>query len=734
MKEHQRRPKWRVVVYVIVASIFLILLLANTILNTILPGKFRQTLRQFSSNTQVSFSSVHANLYSSSLSVTGLTIHYKPYGTQPQHQHEVYFSNISLTGVSFLKILFNKKLVARMLDVDGGDIKLDSFLIAKKDSAQTITVPKIPVSNVYIDHFQLKTTNIWLNNNNQEHLLVKAGISLDDIKIADINKPLAANNLQFGGIEALLSDIRYTLPGANYTIQVKTVEINSIKEMLEIDSLTVIPQYTKNNPPKTGNQPPVNIQATIAKITVLKLDVMKLSGKKFIAGKVILTNPVTSMYAGGGNMQQPIAADYLKENDFEINIDSFKIDNPFVKAEVLVNNGKTKTGKNFSTSMPFKNVSIDHFAITNANISGKYNSANTLHVKGDINIDNISADSVGKHFGAIACNLSNIECNIPGVHDNLSVQKLVINTNRSSLRAEGIKIIPQYGKLELGRMLGHQTDYLEATIANVQMVNFNVMKLTDRKLLADKIVINGCVAYVFRDRRLIRPLEPQPLPIAFLKTLPFDIRVHTFQITHSSVAYEEFPKDGVQTGTLKVEKFQISVSPLVNHPLSSDPARITMNVDGAIMGSGSINAVIYLPFNVQEDYTVKGTINNLDLTSLNSSAENLGKFHIESGLLNNLEFQFNFNDQKSTGSIVGVYHDLVLDKLKGNDKKIARIPTFVVKHVIIPKNKDASLPVARRTGKIDYPRDPTRYLSFYLLKSLLTGIRSSFTFGFLLPE
>lgn len=66
--------------------------------------------------------------------------------------------------------------------------------------------------------------------------------------------------------------------------------------------------------------------------------------------------------------------------------------------------------------------------------------------------------------------------------------------------------------------------------------------------------------------------------------------------------------------------------------------------------------------------------------------------------------------------------------------KTAKLPSFFLHHLIIRKNKDKSLNVKKRTGKIDYARDPTRLVTFYFLKSLLDGIRSSFTLGFLLPK
>ena len=132
-------------------------------------------------------------------------------------------------------------------------------------------------------------------------------------------------------------------------------------------------------------------------------------------------------------------------------------------------------------------------------------------------------------------------------------------------------------------------------------------------------------------------------------------------------------------------------------------------------------------------YEVTGSIRNLDLVRLNSSAENLGKIHIKSGLLDSLGFQFSFDDKRSTGKIVGIYHQLIIQPLS-KKKKVQGLKSFMLRHLIIPLDKDRSLAEKKRTGKIDYKRDPTRKVSYYLLQSLLTGIKSSFSLGFLLPK
>ena len=92
--------------------------------------------------------------------------------------------------------------------------------------------------------------------------------------------------------------------------------------------------------------------------------------------------------------------------------------------------------------------------------------------------------------------------------------------------------------------------------------------------------------------------------------------------------------------------------------------------------------------------------------------------------------------QRSTGKIIGAYHRLIIQQLKKHtdEKNVADFASFMLRHLIIPLNKDRSLPERKRTGLVDYTRDPTRFVSHYFLQSLLMGVKKSFTLGFLLPK
>ncbi len=740
MKIKSRSLKWVAVCGSCFIGIFFIFFFGDSILNKIVQKQIQQKMQQFLPQTRITFSSTNAHLFPLSFSVKDLIIRFSP--DNSNHQHLFYFPSVEFSDINFISLIFSKKFLVNRLSIGKGTIKLDSLLINKNDFQQKNSFPQIPFKNISIQYVDLAETQFWLKSDFENRLLLKGSIAIDKINIGNLNKAFSEYSFRFGTIKSILTEINYSIPDAYHTLQIKKLLIDSKKDILQIDTLKIIPQYPNSKLEKVEQTD--RIEASIAGITFIKPDIMKLYKNKLFAPKIILNEMNGKIFSNPGtlsNLKKANDLTYFKKLPVEIKVDSFKINNSSFFYEGFSVNDKRKAVKTPINSILFKNSSINHLQISESIVSLNSNNLNRLRVKGDINIDSIEINNPNAffkntnfHFAAIKCDLKEIESSIPRMYSAIKIRKLNINSNKETMQMDNLNVIPKYTRFELDKKLGYQTDYLEATVSQIKATKLNVMKLFDQELTAEKIAIDQCRIHVFRDRRLPRILKPQPLPVAYLKSVPWNIRLNYLLIDHSSVAYEEFPKDGTMSGTLKVENAHVLLSPFINHQLLHDPDYIEMQVEASIMGSGNVNASAVLPFKVNKSYFVKGAINNLDLTSLNSSAENLGKFHIKSGMLNNLSFSITLNEKEAAGAIVGEYHNLIVDKLKGNSKKIAWFPSFIVRHLIIPKNKDKTKPVANRTGKIEYKRDPTRSASFYLLQSLLSGIKSSFTFGFLLPK
>jgi hypothetical protein len=580
----------------------------------------------------------------------------------------------------FLKFLFSKKLEATELLLDNGSIQLDSFLLEKKDSAQSNVLSQVkwPFKKLYIRNVELKKMQVILHSESDDHLLTKGNIALSEVYMGKPGDVPVFNN-----IGAHLSDVDYA--SHDYSIRASQLIINSNSKTFETDSLRIISQ----------NQQQGDIMIPSLKMT--GFDIMKLMNDRILIAKKLAID----------------------------------------KSKISISQNERSTGAAFPLTL--KKIHIDDLHCNTSSVSYK-DKTNEFNFIANIELKELDIDSSlkigGSHVGSVYGNISGLHYSGINYH-TAEIRNIEIDSKKERIQINEVNIIPRLGKYEFQKKLGHQADWMQAHISRIEIGRPDFDKLLHQELFADKISIGESKAYIFRDRRLPRSQKNIPLPVDIIKSLPVDIRIKTCELATSAVAYEEYPESGYgKTGILKIEKLKLSLSPLINHPLPSDPAYITMNVQGSIMGSGTTHGVIMMPLQKNKPYYIKGAIERLELTKLNSSSENLGKIRIKSGFLDFLSFDFTMTEQRSTGQIIGAYHHLIIQQLKKHteEKNVADFASFALRHAIIPLNKDASLPERKRTGKVDYQRDPTRMVSYYFLQSLLTGVKKSFTLGFLLPK
>lgn len=657
----------------------LVLITGYFILNAVIQKKIRQQFMNLSPALVINFSKVHANILSSSVSFDSFDVNFLPYNSRKQFKHHLYFSTVSLNGISFLKFLFNKKLEATELLLDNGRIQLDSFLLDKKDSAQSQVFDQVnwPFKKLYIRNVESKKMQVILHSESNDRLLTKGSIALSGVSM---NKPGGVP--VFNNIGVHLADLDYATHG--YSIRASQLIVNSNSKTLETDSLRIISQDQQQD-------------LMIPSLKMTGFDVIQLmNDKTLIAEKLV--------------------------------IDRSKIS--------IVQKEKSKT-----TALPFtlKKIYIADVQCNTSSIAYK-DQKNEFNFIANIELEEFDIDPSlkidGSHFGSVHGNISGLHYSGNNYH-TAEIKSIEIDSKKERIQINEVNIIPGLGKYEFQKKLGHQADWVQAHISRIEIRRPDFDQLLQQKLFADKISMGESRIYIFRDRRLPRSQKNIPLPVDIIKNFPVDIRIHSCELASSAVAYEEYPKEGYgMTGILKIEKLKLSLSPFITHPLPADPAYITMNVEGSIMSSGTSHAMVMMPLQKNKPYRVKGAIENLELTQLNSSSENLGKIRIKSGFLDFLSFDFTMTEQRSTGKIIGAYHHLIIQQLKKHteEKNVADFASFALRHAIIPLNKDASLPERKRTGEVDYQRDPTRMVSYYFLQSLLMGVKKSFTLGFLLPK
>jgi hypothetical protein len=119
----------------------------------------------------------------------------------------------------------------------------------------------------------------------------------------------------------------------------------------------------------------------------------------------------------------------------------------------------------------------------------------------------------------------------------------------------------------------------------------------------------------------------------------------------------------------------------------------------------------------------------MEASGLNPFLEKIAFITITTGEINAMDFSFSANNTKASGSLKLLYHELklaVINKQTGETYAISdQAKSLIANLVIIDSNPKPGQEV--RYGIIEYERDPERFLFRYVVKALLTGMKTSVT-------
>nr|PZN48322.1 MAG: hypothetical protein DIU61_18975 [Bacteroidota bacterium] len=217
----------------------------------------------------------------------------------------------------------------------------------------------------------------------------------------------------------------------------------------------------------------------------------------------------------------------------------------------------------------------------------------------------------------------------------------------------------------------------------------------------------------------------EPLPMSRLQELPLAVRIGSADIVNAHIVYEEFPEEGSQSGSIVFDNMYAHFDGIDNRDNRFNRF-INLDVNTRFMKSGHLKARFAFPLNPRNHYYAEGTLDNMELTQLNPTLENLAKVRIESGTMNTMHFNFDYNDDVSNGSVMMLYENLEMMALKekNNVEEKDGLKSFILNVLFARKNKNDEVKTAKRDGTISFERDKKRSIFNYWWKSLATGIKS----------
>lgn len=334
-------------------------------------------------------------------------------------------------------------------------------------------------------------------------------------------------------------------------------------------------------------------------------------------------------------------------------------------------------------------------------------------------------------IGWIEADLQNLKMAKKGGLHAFGASKIVYDSRDKSLEVDSFRIFSPYNKEEFARVARIQKTRLDITLPKIMFEGLDQDRFfTDSVLAVKRIIIPKPVVHAYRDKRypFVRDWI-MPLPIEGIRRLPFKLSIDSILISQADIAYEEFSEKGLPaTGTITFNKLDASFAGLTTELDQPDKkAFCTLVADCKVMNSGILHATFKMPLNSTVNYEAFGNVRQMDLKSLNPSLGNLSRIEIADGTLNDLRFNFSYNDNVSTGEVLINYKELKLQALK-KDKKAHEVNKVLsgAINAIVKSDKDKTVDKSKRTGVIDIERDKKRFVFQFWWKSLLDGLQSTF--------
>jgi len=503
-----------------------------------------------------------------------------------------------------------------------------------------------------------------------------------------------------------------------YTIDVKDIHMNIFTGSVTVDSILLAPDTAIYNArKKTGTAPTHLFQIKLEKLQLRRINILKVYMKKMIEmDDIILEHPSINMIYSKVEQKPDTSSDKrslyqrIAKTLKSVHINGIKIDN----ADFDYVSGETGMILN----------SVKHLDV---------------HVK-DFLLDASSDKDTTRFYYT-----KDASFELAGYHSlsksklyTMKVDTITGSATGRNIRIRGFRMIPMYPDLAFSRKLKTQKDRYDLAFKEIDFKGVDFIKLnTDGILHAESLKLKNAVAKVFMNREMPpgHGDKSANFPHMALKRMPIQTTIDTLQLRHVSVAYTEYNPIAQERGTVHIDELNGNILNLTNDPVSlAKKSHAIAELNARMIKAAQLQ--IRIDFDLlskNAGFTFKGHIGPMNMVKLNPLSKALGLIEVESGNVQQIDFNARANAQGSNGTMQLYYTNLKVKLLKeGEDGAPAKkkgLLSFLANTLVI---KDANPAKGKplRTANIHFERPPGASFFNLLWKTVFIGMRETVGIGF----
>ena len=303
--------------------------------------------------------------------------------------------------------------------------------------------------------------------------------------------------------------------------------------------------------------------------------------------------------------------------------------------------------------------------------------------------------------------------------------QLNFDSESAGLEIDQAKLVSCYSKYEIGKKRGVETDWFDFTFDGFEMNDIRLNSLlNDTALIFREARLQNFSAKAFKDKRLPFPEKPDTkLPMEMLDDLPFSMHCDSFLIDQAAIEYSERVTQSDKAGVVTFHQLQAKIYCLSNiDRLITQPS--SMTIRAKVMDEAFLFADFIFPNKkYPKAYQATGTLNSMSIASFNPMLMQNASLRVKDGRIKQLAFNFQYNNNQSTGDLLFEYDKLKVVLLHQDDDSDKNFKSFLINSFVLHK-ENLSENKSFRKGTISFDRDKKKSVFNYWWKSILSGLKS----------
>jgi hypothetical protein len=390
--------------------------------------------------------------------------------------------------------------------------------------------------------------------------------------------------------------------------------------------------------------------------------------------------------------------------DKKINLREIAFEQPIFTVTLSADTTKTSSGKGMQEMFGdlLTRADLHTFRIQNGSIVLRDPASH--NVKGAVKRINVLATEIEtdslKFQHLIPFEVGNLKIDIdsinfkPNDYTDISVGRFHYNLKDKEILLNDISLGYSINWVEVSKRLGIQNDIVELNAKEIGIHKLEPSSnfYTQLDIEAQKISVDELNIKLNRNKNFSRPPDTaKPMFQGIINAIPNAILIDSVQISNSSISYGELGVNKHETGSIKIQDLNGTISGLTNMAEEQkNIGQLDAKINARLGGKADMRIDLSVPYD-KETFTMAVDVGAMDMTSLNPTLKPLAGVEIVSGQMNRIQFAMNAGPFRSQNRLVFDYSDLHLklfnEKSKGNMKVLTAIANGAIRPNNLPDQK-----------------------------------------------